>query len=79
MKRTAAEVVRYLRDFIDGTGGEWDWDDFESVPISDPALERIRNEAALAAPPDPDMTRLRELLAEAEAPAAAERRAAKPD
>jgi hypothetical protein len=35
-KRTAAEVATYLRDFIDGTGDEWDWDDFESVPIADP-------------------------------------------
>ena len=66
MKRTAAEVAKCLRDFIDGTGGDWDWDEFESVPIDDPELERIRREAAEAAPPDPDMAKLRELLSQAE-------------
>jgi hypothetical protein len=65
-KRTAAEVAEYLRDFIDGTGGDWDWDDFESVPIADPELDRIRREAASAAPPDPDMHKLRGLLRQAE-------------
>ena len=66
MKRTAAEVATYLRDFIEGTGDDWDWDDFESVPIADPDLERIRREAAQAAPPDLDMAKLRELLRQAE-------------
>lgn len=65
--RTAEEVVRYLRDFIDGTGGDWDWDDFESVPIRDPELERIRQEAVLAGPPDANLDRLRDLLKQAEA------------
>jgi len=66
-RRTAAEVAKYLRDFIDGVGGDWDWDDFESVPIADAALDDIRRRAAEAAPPNPDMQRLRQLLAEAEA------------
>ena len=69
-RRTAAEVARYLREFIDGVGGEWDWDDFESVPIADAVLDDIRQRAADAAPPNPDMQRLRQLLAEAEALAA---------
>jgi hypothetical protein len=68
--RTAAEVARYIREFIDGTGGDWDWDDFESVPIRDPHLDRIRREAARAGPPDPDLDRLRDLLRQAEARAA---------
>jgi len=72
VKRTAAEVVKYLRDFIDGTGAEWDWDDFESVPIDDPALAHIQREARLAAPPNGNIERLRELLAQAEALAAAQ-------
>ena len=42
LKRTSEEVVRYLRDFVGGTGGEWDWDDFTCCPISDPQLEAIR-------------------------------------
>ena len=65
-ERTAAGVAKYLRDFIEGTGGDWDWDDFESVPIADPVLEAIRHEAALAAPPNPDMEKLRNLLHQAE-------------
>lgn len=39
------DVVRYLTDFLDGSGREWDWDDFTSIPISDPTLDRIRQEA----------------------------------
>ena len=66
-KRSAADVAGYLSDFISGTGGEWDWDDFVCTPIADPELDRIRREAAGAGPPDPEMGRLRELLAEAEA------------
>jgi hypothetical protein len=27
-KLSAAEVAKYLRDYIEGTGGEWDWDDY---------------------------------------------------
>jgi hypothetical protein len=65
-QRTAAEVAKYLRDFIEGTGGETDWDDFESVPIADPGLEQIRRDAATAGPPDPDLAKLRDLLRQAE-------------
>jgi len=43
---TAQDVESYLRDFLQGTGGDWDWDDFTSIPISDPSLESIREEAA---------------------------------
>jgi hypothetical protein len=65
-RRSAAEVVRYLREFIDGTGGEWDWDEFESIPIADPALESIRTRAAQAGPPHPNIQELARLLTEAE-------------
>jgi hypothetical protein len=65
--RTPAEVAGFLRDFLDGTSGDWDWDEFECVPITDPELDAIRQRAALVAPPNPDIARLRELLAEAEA------------
>lgn len=40
--RTPEEVVGLIEDFLEGTGGEWDWDEFESVPITDPMLEAIR-------------------------------------
>ena len=43
---TARNVESYLRNFVDGTGGDWDWDDFTSIAITDPALDRIREEAA---------------------------------
>jgi hypothetical protein len=65
-RRTAADVATYLRDFIEGTGGEMDWDHFESVPIADPELERIRREALAAGPPDADLAKLRDLLRQAE-------------
>ena len=65
--RSAAEVATFIREFIEGVGGDWDWDDFESVPITDPELDRIRKDAAMAGPPDPDFARLAELLRQAEA------------
>ena len=43
---SAQEVETYLRDFLEGTGGDWDWDDFTSGSITEPALERFRVEAA---------------------------------
>lgn len=68
-KLTAEEVARYLRDFLDGTGGEWDWDDFISIRLADPDLESIRQRAATVALPISDDGRrsLLALLSEAEA------------
>jgi hypothetical protein len=48
--RTADEVAGFLRDFLEGTGGDWDWDEFETLPITDPVLDLIRQEAAMAGP-----------------------------
>lgn len=42
----AQEVEIYLRDFLEGTGRDWDWDDFTSIPITDKTLETFRVEAA---------------------------------
>lgn len=42
IKLTRQEVARILEEFIDGTGGPHDWDDFMSFPIEDDNLERIR-------------------------------------
>lgn len=37
------EVADILEHFLEGTGGDWDWDDFISVmSFSDPHLEEIR-------------------------------------
>jgi hypothetical protein len=69
--RSAEEVAGFLRDFIEGTGGDWDWDEFECVPITNYALDRIRREAALAGPPNANIGKLQELLARAESLAGA--------
>lgn len=44
---TAEDVDGYIHDFLSGDGGEWDWDDFTSIPINDPSLDRIREEASM--------------------------------
>ena len=46
IKTSAQEVAKYIRDFLNGTGGEWDWDDFTSIRIADISLEAIRAKAA---------------------------------
>lgn len=46
MKIARSEVETYLADFLAGAGGEWDWDDFISSPITDPSLDDIRTKAA---------------------------------
>lgn len=43
---TADDVSGYIQDFLEGAGGEWDWDDFTSIPITDPSLDLIREEAS---------------------------------
>jgi len=45
--RDTNEVTSYISNFLNDAGGEWDWDDFTSVPITDPALEAIRAEAVM--------------------------------
>ncbi|MDO8423156.1 MAG: hypothetical protein Q7S99_13450 [Parvibaculum sp.] len=67
--RTPQEVVGYVRDFIEGTGGEWDWDDFTSISIEDPRLEAIRMDAEMVhLPAGPEqIEELKQLLIRAEA------------
>ena len=38
------EIIKTISDFIEGKGGEWDWDDFTTIPLRNPDLERIRKE-----------------------------------
>ena len=64
MQRTPEEVADYLRDFIEGTGEEWDWDDFVSINIADPQLDSIRERASKF--PDVALDELYALLGEAE-------------
>lgn len=40
------EVRGILERFINDSGGPYEWDDFTSVPISDPFLEKIRQRCA---------------------------------
>jgi hypothetical protein len=42
MRLSKTEVRQYIEDFVRGSGGRWDWDDFISVPIDDPELESVR-------------------------------------
>lgn len=69
LERSAEDVSRYLRGFIESTGGAWDWDDFTSIPIANSTLEDIRRRAEEIDLPlqDEGMERLKVLLAEAEA------------
>ena len=39
---TRAEVAIIIEQFLNGTGGPWDWDDFTSIRIDDPELDAIR-------------------------------------
>lgn len=74
-KRKAEEVAQYLRGFLNNSGGEWDWDDFTSVPLANPTLESIRQRAASVELPVTDEGRrtLVALLAEAEAASESDR------
>jgi hypothetical protein len=46
-KLTHAEAREYaitsIRGFLEGTGAEWDWDDFISIPTGFPDLESVQN------------------------------------
>lgn len=66
---TPRDVETYLDDFLAGEGGEWDWDDFTSIPITDPALELIRKQASSVELPltDQGEATLRRLLAQVRA------------
>jgi len=68
-ERSAEEVAGYIRDFLEGSGGDWDWDDFTSVTIKSPALDSIRDEACMIDLPlnAAGADKLKELLAKAEA------------
>lgn len=50
MRRSPDEVARYLRDFLNGTGGPCDWDDFTSIPVADPRLDDLRERASMLDP-----------------------------
>ncbi len=42
---TPADVALYFDDFLNDRGNPFDWDDFTSITLADPALDEIREEA----------------------------------
>ena len=42
MKMTREEVAKTIEDFVNGTGGKWDWDDFISIRLQDAELDEVR-------------------------------------
>lgn len=57
MRRTKTEVKEYIDNFICGSGGSWDWDDFISIPIENPDLEQIRLRCLAVATSYPSMNK----------------------
>jgi hypothetical protein len=41
-KATREDVAKSIENFVNGSGGPWDWDDFISCRIADEELEAIR-------------------------------------
>jgi hypothetical protein len=68
--RSPEEVAGFIRDFIQGSGGGWDWDDFTSVTIRSPELESIRADACMVELPltPAGVGELKGLLAKADVP-----------
>jgi hypothetical protein len=66
--RSPEEVAGFIRDFVEDSGGDWDWDDFISVTIKNPKLEEIRAEASMVELPlsPAGIDELKRLLAKAE-------------
>lgn len=71
LKAKPEYVIDYLEKFIAGEEGGWDWDDFCSIPLTDPRLDDIRERACRFGSPSPlteeDREELRRLLDEARA------------
>src|SRR5215469_12650999 len=57
-KQTYAEAREYaiisIRGFLEGTGGQWDWYDFISIPTGFPDLEAVQNLCARMSITHPD-------------------------
>ena len=52
--RTKSEEADFIEQFLDGTSGKYDWDNFTSVNIADDYLDTVRiqcRELWLAYPP----------------------------
>jgi hypothetical protein len=62
------QAALYLYEFIEGFGGNWDWDDFTLMPIANPQLESVRKRAQQVNLPvdEEGLAILRRLLTEVE-------------
>jgi hypothetical protein len=49
VKMTKIQIAALIDSFLDGTCGEWDWDDFISAKLKDPELENVRERCAAVA------------------------------
>jgi hypothetical protein len=45
-QKDAQYAATTIRAFLDDTAGDWDWDDFTSCSLRDPAIDDIRRRAA---------------------------------
>jgi hypothetical protein len=61
--RTPQDLLALLEEYLNGTD-TGAWDELESVPIADPALEAIRRRAIPMGPPKGNEAGLRDLMAE---------------
>jgi hypothetical protein len=39
---TRTEIANLIESFLDGSCGEWEWDDFIQTPLKDPEPEEFR-------------------------------------
>lgn len=42
-----SHTIKSISDFLNGTGGDWDWDHFTSISLRTPLFNSIRKEAGL--------------------------------
>ena len=63
-RQDAFYVAETIRNFLSGSGGDWDWDDFISCPLRDAQLDGLRRRAAsVELPAGPDECAILERLA----------------
>lgn len=67
-EKEMAYAIQSIRDFLQGDGGKWDWDDFTSCSLRNPDIDGIRKRALSVDLPldDEGRTTLEELLQEAQ-------------
>lgn len=44
INRSKSEVASLIKNFLNGKGNPWDWDEFTSIPILSKELDMIRKE-----------------------------------